>query len=60
MNVRSQMDGNKAVHRGQRRSWQYRCYVALRYNNGIGWFGDFLHDLYQIDTGMRILTEYFR
>mgnify|MGYP001803529177 FL=1 len=60
MNVRSQIDGNKAVHRGQRGSWQHRCYAAvLRYNNGLGWVGDFLNDVYSIDTG-RKSTEYFR
>ena len=58
--MRSQINGNKAVHRGQRGSWQHRCYaVVLRYNNGIGWVGDFLNDFYQIDIG-RKSTEYFR
>ena len=57
MNVSSQIDGNKTVHRGQRGSWAHAA--VLRYNNGIGRVGDSLNDFYQIDIG-RKSTEYFR
>ena len=49
MKVRTAIDGNKAVNRGQRDSWQHRCHAAvLEYNRGIVWVTDLLEDQYHI------------
>ena len=35
MRIRSNIDGNKAIHRGQQGLWSHRCYmVVFEYNNG--------------------------
>ena len=35
MRIRSNIDGYKAIHRGQQGLWSHRCYmVVFEYNNG--------------------------
>jgi len=38
MRIRANIDGDKAIHRGQKGAWAHRCNAAvLKYNHGPLW-----------------------
>lgn len=47
------MDGNKAIHRGQRGVWSHRCYASvLKYNIGPDWIVETWRDVYDREMGI--------